>query len=398
MTIKLIKNETDYNIALARVDEIFDAAPSTAEGDELDLLTSLIELYESKNFPMDMPDPITAIRFRMNQLGFRAKDLIPYIGSGSKVSEVLSGKRPLSLSMIRKLNTELGIPAEILLREPNAVLPTDASFKQASLFPFNEMYKLGWFDSFAGTLNEAKVQKEEILTKFCNKWSMQESIFGFNRQRISQKENNDQAALIAWRIRVMNLAAQERLPVWKQGILSTDFFKQLVHLSYLETGPVLAKEYLNKNGIALIFVNHLVKTRLDGAALMLPGLSPVIALTLRYDRLDYFWFTLFHELAHIALHFEKDTSKVFLDELSEKAQDSIEEEADNYASEMLIPITEWKNANLTCKSNPSSILAFASRLRISPAIPAGRLRYETGNYKIFTNLVGSGSIRRLFSE
>jgi len=114
---KIIKSEADHTAALARIEAIFDAVPGTPNGDELELLSLLVERYEDQAFPMDLPDPVTAIRFRMEQQGLKAKDLVPYIGSASKVSEVLSGQRNLSLAMIRKLVNGLGIPAEVLLRD-----------------------------------------------------------------------------------------------------------------------------------------------------------------------------------------------------------------------------------------------------------------------------------------
>jgi HTH-type transcriptional regulator/antitoxin HigA len=92
------------------------AKPGTAKGDELELLLLLVEKYEEQAFPIDLPDPIAALRFRMEQANLKPKDLVPYIGSKSKVSEVLSGQRPLSLTMIRKLVAGLGIPAEVALR------------------------------------------------------------------------------------------------------------------------------------------------------------------------------------------------------------------------------------------------------------------------------------------
>jgi len=118
MKPKLIKNETEYEAALVRIEALFSAKPGTPGGDELDLLVTLVELYESRAFPIDLPDPITAICFRMSQQRLKPKDLVPYIGSASKVSEILSGKRTLSLAMIRNLVSGLGIPAEVLLRLP----------------------------------------------------------------------------------------------------------------------------------------------------------------------------------------------------------------------------------------------------------------------------------------
>src|SRR5438132_3451979 len=120
MKPKVIKTEPQYQAALARIEKVFDAKPGTAKGDELELLLLLVQTYEDSAYPIDAPDPITALRFRMEQQGLKPKDLVPYIGSKSKVSEVLSGRRPLSLTMIRRLVAGLHFPAEVALRVPGA--------------------------------------------------------------------------------------------------------------------------------------------------------------------------------------------------------------------------------------------------------------------------------------
>ena len=396
MQPKLIKTEADHAAALARIEELFTAAPGTPEGDELDLLVTLVELYEEKAYPIDMPDPVAAIRFRMEQMGLKAKDLIPYIGSGPKVSEVLAGKRSLSLSMIRKLTTGLGIPADLLLREPKIVLPFYCPEAQGIAFPVAEMVKRGWFDGFSGTLREARDHNDDLIAGFVGAFGSALAIPALNIQRIKTNHVSDKAGLAAWRIRVMNLACRETLPAYKPGTLTTEFLEALTHLSYLDSGPLLAREFLNKSGIHLVFERHLPKTHLDGAAMKLPNGDPLIALTLRYDRLDYFWFTLFHELAHIALHLDTDHLDLFFDDLAEKGSDELENQAARFASEALIPSEEWLASKLTVDSSEARIVAFAEKSRISPAIPAGRLRFESGNYKILTKLVGSGKVRAMF--
>lgn len=117
MNIQPIKTETDYQAALQRIEEIFDAEPNTPEGDELDVLTTLVEVYEVRKFVMETPDPVEAIKFRMEQLGLADADLVPFLGQRSRVSEVLNKKRRLSLAMIRNLSHGLDIPLESLVRE-----------------------------------------------------------------------------------------------------------------------------------------------------------------------------------------------------------------------------------------------------------------------------------------
>ena len=123
MKPKIIRTEMEYQATLRRIEELFDAAPDSPEEDELDLLVLLVEKYEEVVYPIDLPDPITAIRFRMDQQNLKAKDLVPYIGSKSKVSEVLNGQRDLSIAMIRKLVTGLHFPAEVALQVTKAPPP-----------------------------------------------------------------------------------------------------------------------------------------------------------------------------------------------------------------------------------------------------------------------------------
>lgn len=120
MEIKPIKTKADYKRALKEIEMLMPARAGSAEGERLDVLATLVEAYERRHFPMDLPDPIAAIRFSMEQKGLTASNLVPMIGQINRVYEVLNGKRPLTLQMIRRLHRELGIPAESLIREPAA--------------------------------------------------------------------------------------------------------------------------------------------------------------------------------------------------------------------------------------------------------------------------------------
>ena len=131
------------------------------------------------------------------------------------------------------------------------------------------------------------------------------------------------------------------LPTYKPGSVTEKLLRDIATLSYLDSGPQLAKEFLNKCGIHVIIERHLPKTHLDGAAIKLPDGSPVVALTLRYDRLDHFWFTLFHELAHVSLHLDKNEIDVFFDDLTEVGKDKYEREADQLASDVLTADATW---------------------------------------------------------
>jgi HTH-type transcriptional regulator/antitoxin HigA len=117
MEIKPIKTEQDYQIAIERLEIIFDAKPGTPEGDELEVLGVLIDNYERTNFPIDLPDPIEAIKFRMEQMNYSNKDLAEVIGFKGRVSEILNRKRKLSINMIRKLHESMQIPTDVLVQE-----------------------------------------------------------------------------------------------------------------------------------------------------------------------------------------------------------------------------------------------------------------------------------------
>jgi len=115
--IKPIKTEEDYRSALSRVEELMDATPNSPEEDELDVLSSLVEIYETKHYPIPDAHPLEVIRFVMEQNNMLDKDLMPFIGGSGRVSEVLGAHRPLTIGMIRKLKNGLGIPAELLIQE-----------------------------------------------------------------------------------------------------------------------------------------------------------------------------------------------------------------------------------------------------------------------------------------
>lgn len=116
MEIRPIKTEADYEAVLAEIEALFEAEPGTPESDRLEVLTTLVEAYEEAHYAIPLPDPIEAIKYYMESRGLERRDLEPYLGSRARVSEILNRKRPLSLTMIRRLNENLGIPAEVLIQ------------------------------------------------------------------------------------------------------------------------------------------------------------------------------------------------------------------------------------------------------------------------------------------
>jgi HTH-type transcriptional regulator / antitoxin HigA len=135
MQIHPIRTEADHDLAVARIAELIRAMPDTTEGEELDILATLVDAYEAKHHAIDAPDPITSIQFRMEQQGLTRKDLEPLIGSRARVSEVMTGRRSLTLAMIRRVRNKLGISADLLIGDPQKTrrkrLRPDAAFVNA---------------------------------------------------------------------------------------------------------------------------------------------------------------------------------------------------------------------------------------------------------------------------
>lgn len=396
----LIKNNKDYRKALSRIDIIFDAKPGSTEYDELELLTTLIELYEEQQFPIGSPDPLEAIKFRMEQLGLSQKDMTPYFGSKSKVSEVLNGKRSLTLAMMRALNNGLGIPAEVLLREPDGNFPTSLQSIEWSNFPVVEMANRGWLPK----VENIKEKSEELIRGLISTTGSLDVIPSSYFRKGGRGRYNpkmEKYSLAAWCLQVTSIAKKQKLnSKFIKGSIDLSTLKEIVRLSYFENGPLLAKEYLEKQGIYMIIVPHLPKTYLDGAAMLLPDGTPIVALTLRYDRIDNFWFCLLHELAHVSLHLS-DTERFIVDDLDLRASEindnTIEKEADELASEALISKKIWKRKSVKSKMSTTSIYDLAGELKIHPAIIAGRIRFEANNYRLLSKHVGNKKIRKHFS-
>jgi HTH-type transcriptional regulator/antitoxin HigA len=399
MIHKVIKTEIDYQKALSRIDMLMDAEPNTPEGDELELLVTLVELYEDKKYPIEMPDAVEAIKFRMEQSNLNQKDLVPFIGSKSKVSEVLNKKRPLSLSMMRALHKGLSIPAEILLQEQNREFPEEIPEIDWTRFPIKEMIGLGWIRH----KKEIKGNEEEIMRRY-----IQEAGGMENFSRIAfrasgspfKKLRTNRYALMAWCLRVMELSEKNRSDRhYKPGSIN---LSDLSKLSYFKEGPLLAKEYLDKHGIQFLVVPHLKRTFLDGAVMILEDKRPVIALTLRYDRIDNFWFCLLHELAHLEKHLYQEETNIIIDELEPRhsrieKKDRREKEADKMAQNALIPKEYWKKVDLEASGLSKEVVRLSEQLKIHPAIVAGRIRFEKNNYKILSQFVGRGEVKNLFN-
>ena len=401
VTNKMIRTDEDYQAAMDRIDEIFDAPAGSSKGDELDLLVHLVEVYEAERYPIPPPDPIAAIEFRMEQQELTQRDLVPFIGSRSKVSEVLSGKRPITMRIARALHQYLGIPAEVLLQEDGAEVEESTEIKDAERFPLTEIVKRGWVTWEATPYKDHARQIANALRGLAGGPDVGMNALYRRSEPRRVNAKTDRYALQAWCWRVLALA-KENTPdnPYRRGSVTQRFMSDVARLSSKRNGPRLAQEILGEHGISLVIERHLPKTYLDGATLWFEEDRPVIGLTLRYDRIDNFWFTLMHELAHVGRHEARDENQ-FFDDMNLRgaknvADDCIEIEADEWAEEALIPGQFWDASPAQINPKPFNVIELAIEARVHPAVVAGRVRFERDDYRLLSQLVGSGEVRGLF--
>lgn len=397
MNIKVIRTEDQYRAYLEEVQVLMAKAPAlyTEDSERLDILTLLLETYENEKYPVEPPDPIDAIIFRMHEKGLKQADLVPYLGTSSRVSEILNKKRPLTVQMIRALSIGLGISADTLvgLSHPDtAQTKNDIDWGK---FPVKEMAKRGWIQKTTG---QVKSSIEDIVKSFISESGLQFGAASFRRTLSGDATSpTTQYALYAWLARIIQKAREKKptLGRFDQEKLSSQFLRELAQLSWSEKGPLLAIEFLEKNGIAVIIEPHLKGTLLDGAALKDIDGTPIVALTLRFDRLDNFWFTLLHEVAHLWKHVGKE--EAFLDNLSTESEDRREAEANRLARDAFIPRLVWKRCDAHLSPSKENIEILSRELKIHPAIIVGRIRRELGNYSLFSDLVGQDEVKKLLT-
>jgi HTH-type transcriptional regulator/antitoxin HigA len=394
--IKVIKTDEDYKEALELVSKLVekDPAPDSEDGEKLDILVALIKEYESKTFPESMPDPIDAIWFRMEQQNLKPKDLVAYIGNKSKVSEVLSRKRPLTLAMIRALEAGLGIPAKVLVKEADSLRDVENIIWDR--FPLREMEKRGYFGSKKlSKLSDIKL----IMEKFFQPVGSPANLLGLLRKTNYRSVRPvDKHALVVWATAVARKSNENKYPVeYKKGKIDLAFMQELAKISAKENSPVLAQKFLKSFGIGLVVEPCFSQTYLDGATSMIDKKHPVIGLTLRHDRLDNFWFTLMHELSHISLHYDKNIN-LFYDDLDSGDSVGIEGEADELAGEALVPKIKWENSPAKLIPSPIAAESLANELGVHVSIVAGKMRHEGDKYQYLNTIINQAKVRMYFPD
>jgi HTH-type transcriptional regulator/antitoxin HigA len=392
MEPRIIKTEEQHRRALGEVERLAaeDPDPDSAEGARLELLAKLVEDYEKARFKFRKPGPVEAIQFRMEEQGLRQKDLAAILGGKNRASEVLAGKRSLTLPMIRALHEKLAIPPELLIREPNA----GYHLEEVNLDKAAErlVAQRGWLptgDSVSDWLKRLMAPAgSPVLLK--------------NTVTFGATAKTNRTNVWLWLAYVREVADSRTYLQgrYSKDVLNMELLKYVARLSWMDKGPRNAKDFLEERGIAVVIEPYLPKTFLDGAAMLGRSGAPVIGLTLRENRLDNFWFTLIHELVHVWKHLDPAKRRAIADENIERGDDTeaIEREANTLASEVLIPPAVWRRSAARLKPSAQSIQMLAHELQIHPAIVAGRVRYERKNYSLFSGMVGHRQAQLHFPE
>lgn len=398
MDTKVIRSDEQHQAYLVDIQELIaeNPEPGSAAAERLELLTVLIEAYENQKYPIEALDPIDAIIFRMQEQGLKQADLVPYFGTRSRVSEVLSRKRPLTIHMIRALVSGLGMSAETLvgIESLDKARPRTDEIDWGN-FPVKEMISRGWLRKLT---NRSLRSTEDLVKDFIADSGMQFGSAAFRRSLHGDAcSPSTEYALYAWLTRVIQRAREKksRLGRYDRNMFSPAFLRELAQLSWSDQGPIIAVEFLERNGIAVVIEPALRGTLLDGAALQDTDGTPIIGLSLRFDRIDNFWFTLLHEVAHLWKHIDQDVT--FLDNLDSSSEDKRELEANRIAKEALIPRIAWKRSEAYLSPSTETIDRLSRELRIHPAIIAGKIRKERENYTLFSELIGQHQVRKHFN-
>jgi HTH-type transcriptional regulator/antitoxin HigA len=378
--------------------EALDSQASELEADIAmyeDLRSGRVANFAAETF-QDLPDIL--IRARIAR-GMTQKDLGDFIGVKEQQIQRYEAERYRSASLERLIEVAGALDVEI---RGVVALVGDGRFNSVdpsvwSNFPITEMYKRGWFEDFSGSLAEAKKAAPQLVPSFLAATGADYLMPAMHRKSVRSKGNVLEAAFTAWEARVRTLAEQNPPEAeFDPKFISDEWIGALRAMSVEPDGVSRTVDHLRDIGISLIVERHLPGTLLDGAALCSIRKRAIVAMTLRHDRLDNFWFTLFHELGHLKLHIGTGKFAAIFDDTEAPADSDVEDEADLFAQEALIPTDNWKLAASRFARTERSVLVDAKRFGVGPAVIAGRIRREARNYTLLPGLVGSGEVRRRF--
>lgn len=344
----------------------------------------------------DLPDILIQARIAR---GMSQKDLGDFLGIKEQQIQRYEADRYRAASLDRlievaeALNVRISEQGQLVGSSSLQSLPVDTW----QAFPVAEMFKRGWFEDFAGTLAQAKKSLNNLMPAFLHGGHSHPAMAALHKKSVRSNGHVHEAAIAAWEARVRMVA--DRSPPqapFDRDAITDDWVRGLVALSTAVDGLQSAAAYLRAIGISLVVERQLPGTLLDGAAMASSGDHAIVAMTLRYDRLDNFWFTLLHEIAHLKLHIGHGEYSAIFDDTDSPAADEKEVEADHFAQEALISSANWQLAVSRFSRTDKAVLTDAKRFGVSSAIIAGRVRREANDYTLLKSMVGQGEVRRQF--
>lgn len=359
--------------------EAYEAAKSTGD------VSHLMERSGS--------DPgLTLIVARIAQ-GYSQKELASKLGLKEQQVQRYEADRysTISLKNYKRIAVFLGVSFEASLHENPQLRGLESMISSAKQSEVRKILKHGRQNGWFSGETDRDELRELIAEQTIDYGSPSLLRTGFNVLDLQSD-----LLLNAWRAQVSRKARKqldELRGLYDQ--LEIGWLTELVGISPLSDGPLRAKAMLRAKGILLIVEPQIPGLKVDGAAFLYLGV-PIVALTIRRDSVDNFWFTLLHELAHVVLHYRTGLSAGFYDDSDLKPVNELEKEADEFASNMLIPEVKWRGSLARIAKTPGPVKNFASQLGINPAIVFGRLRKERDDFRQFTQYIGSGTVRSQF--
>ena len=276
------------------------------------------------------------------------------------------------------------------IAEPRSVYWTTNEAKWRR-FPIQEIRKRGWFEAVQG------MDELAALRAYLERAAGPRFEWALHRRQVRGAQSSDEYALLAWQLRILE-RARERMKRRRIPEFEPDerWLPGLVALTRRDDGVKQVPQFLEDKGVVLVIERHLPGTYLDGAAMLGEAERPVIGMTLRYDRLDNFWFVLFHELGHVFRHLRRGMD--FFDDDEATSSDNIEMEADRFALVNLISDEEWSRCLSRFSATEEIVRRDAERLGVHTSILAGRIRRELSDYTVLGKLLGQNMVRHQFGE
>lgn len=322
--------------------------------------------------------------------GYSQRDLAWRLGVKEQQVQRYEADRYSSISLknYARIAALLGVHLQASIKDNPSFRGLDAVIADVSRDDIRKILKhgraRGWFTE---EMNEAQ------LRQYIAENRIEFGSPSLLRTGLNVTDHSEDVLLHAWRARI---SARAREILARESLnfdpLDINWLSELVGLSSCADGPIRARDMLRQKGILLVAEPQIPGLAIDGAA-FLEGNVPVIGMTIRKDTIDNFWFTLLHEVGHSILHYRTGLATGFFDQLEAVSNDEQEAEADSFASNILIPEEKWRRSTARIANSPDAVEKFAKELGIHPAIVFGRIRKERNNYALFSNKIGTNTVR-----